>query len=289
MTGARRLLASAAGVVTLLAVAVPALAYWTASSEGDARSTAGSLPTGSQPTAVAAGSQVTVGWSQSSIAGLGVLGGVSGGGYAVTRYADGSTAPVVPGAGCGGVIAGTSASLTCAESSVPEGLWRYAVTPRLSLWAGLEGPLSALVLVDVTSPTTTASVLPAPNAAGWVRTPVTVSLAAVDNVNGSGVASIAYSATGAQPISLTTYTASFAVGLEGITTLFYAATDNAGNVESTKTLTIRIDGTAPTGSILAPSAGATISGLTTVTSSSADALSGVAAAEFQLSVEGSGA
>ena len=289
MTRARGLLAGAAGVISVLAVAVPALAYWTATAAGDSRASVGSLPTGSQPTVAATGSTVTVSWAQSTIAGLGSVGSLAGGGYVITRYADASTTPVTPGPGCAAVISGSPATLTCAEAAVPQGRWRYTVTPRLNLWTGPAGALSAAVVIDTTAPTTTATTSPAANAAGWVQTPVTVTLTAVDNVNGSGVASIRYSATGAQPISQQTYTAPFAIAANGVTTLSFAATDNAGNVESTKTLVVRIDGTPPTGSISGPAAGSAISGLATVSSSSADALSGVASAAFQVSPASGGA
>jgi hypothetical protein len=275
-------------VVTLLAVAVPAFAYWTASAAGESRATAGNLPAGAQPTATLVGSRIIVGWAQSSITGLGVIGGLAGGGYTVTRYADGSTTPVAPLSACNGVIAGSGATLTCAENAVPDGRWRYSITPRLNQWVGVVSPFSASVLVDLTAPTTTATLSPAPNAAGWVRTPVTVSLAAVDNPNGSGVASIRYGEAGAQALPQTTYAAPFTVTAPGLTTVSYAATDKAGNVEATKTSVIRLDSIEPTGSIVAPAAGSSISGQATVTSSSADALSGVASAAFQISPTGSG-
>ena len=288
MRDRRRLLATAAGVVALFSLAVPALAFWTGSAAGDARATAATLPTGPQPTVTVTGTRITVSWPQTSITGLGNLGGVAGGGYVVTRYTDVSTTAITPGAACSGVIAGTTATLSCAEAAVPSGRWRYSITPRLNQWLGAAGLFSAIVSVDVTPPTTTATATPAPNAAGWVRTPVTVALAAVDNVGGSGVASIRYSATGAQVVPQTTYTIPFTISAQGTTTVSYAATDNAGNVEVTKTLVLRIDGLPPTGSIVSPLSNATIGGLITVTSNSADALSGVASAAFQISPTGSG-
>jgi hypothetical protein len=57
---------------------------------------------------------------------------------------------------------------------------------------------------DAAPPVTTATASPAPNRAGWNRTAVSVTLRAVDQTGGSGVAELTYRATGAQPISTTT-------------------------------------------------------------------------------------
>jgi hypothetical protein len=103
-------------------------------------------------------------------------------------------------------------------------------------------------VADVTAPVTTASMKPEPNAAGFNRTDVTVTLTAADNAGGSGVKSITLRATGAQTIAqtvVTATTASVTITAEGITTLSFFAADNAGNQEAAKTLVVRIDKTAP--------------------------------------------
>jgi hypothetical protein len=102
---------------------------------------------------------------------------------------------------------------------------------------------------DLIAPTTTATVTPPANAAGWSTTPVTVALTAVDDPQGAGVQEIVYQATGAQPLALTTVFAS-AVTLppftaEGVTTITYFAADRAGNLEAPKTLEVRVDLTPP--------------------------------------------
>jgi len=101
---------------------------------------------------------------------------------------------------------------------------------------------------DTTPPTTTATVSPAPNANGWNNTNVMVSFSATDNPGGSGVKAITYSATGAQPIDQTTATgnsASTPITAEGETTITFFATDNAGNAEAPKSVTVKIDKTKP--------------------------------------------
>ncbi|HEU4942652.1 MAG TPA: hypothetical protein VFT18_05255, partial [Gaiellaceae bacterium] len=86
------------------------------------------------------------------------------------------------------------------------------------------------------------------NAAGWNNSDVTVTLTAQDDAAGSGVKSITYSATGGQPIPSTTVngsTAGVVISGEGVTTLSFFATDNAGNTSDTGTYTVRLDKTAP--------------------------------------------
>jgi hypothetical protein len=101
--------------------------------------------------------------------------------------------------------------------------------------------------LDRTNPVTAATLTPPPGFAGWNATTVTVTLNATDNPGGTGIQNITYSLSGAQvsgPVTagnpaLVTITA------EGTTTLSYAATDNSGNTEPTKFVTIRLDRTAP--------------------------------------------
>lgn len=113
---------------------------------------------------------------------------------------------------------------------------------------------------DTTAPTSSVSPSPAPLIGndGWTRGPVSVSLAADDGTCGSGVQSVSYSASGAQSIPLTTVagsSTSFSISNEGVTTVSFYATDNVGNVESAKTLTVKIDNTAPRVAFGTPPAG----------------------------------
>jgi peptidoglycan/xylan/chitin deacetylase (PgdA/CDA1 family) len=75
-----------------------------------------------------------------------------------------------------------------------------------------------------------------------------ISLSAVDNAGGSGVASIRYTTNGSTPsLSSPSYTAPFT--LSSSTTVRYRAYDNAGNAESTKSQLVQIDAAAPVSSI----------------------------------------
>jgi Kelch motif/Galactose oxidase, central domain len=101
---------------------------------------------------------------------------------------------------------------------------------------------------DDTAPVTTATVSPAPNSAGWNRTAVNLTLHAVDESGGSGIAALTYRATGAEPIATTTVQGgrvTIVLRAQGTTTLTYFARDAAGNVEAAKRRVVRIDETAP--------------------------------------------
>lgn len=129
---------------------------------------------------------------------------------------------------------------------------------------------------DVTAPTTATS-CDGGSCAGWFRTqPVSVGLTASD-VGGSGVDRTLYTTDGSDPTTsptATVYTAPFAVS-QG-QSVRYASVDVAGNVEASKTLTVRFDLVAPSVSITQPTEGATIrrNRATTITATAADQAGG---------------
>jgi hypothetical protein len=144
-------------------------------------------------------------------------------------------------------------------------------------------------IADNTPPTTTATPSPGPNTNGWNNTNVTVTLNATDNPGGSGVKQIQFALGGAQNTGWQTVVgnaAAVTISAEGTTVLSYYATDNAGNQETAKTLTVRIDKTPPVISGL-PALGWTswppnqkLIQVATVTA--ADALSGLASGSFHV-------
>lgn len=89
-------------------------------------------------------------------------------GYRVRRYGAGG-AGVDAGPACAGLVTAT----TCIEADVPEGTWRYAVTPELHGWTGVEGPLGEPVEVTPADPaptvTSVALVKSLGGTAGWIR------------------------------------------------------------------------------------------------------------------------
>lgn len=104
---------------------------------------------------------------------------------------------------------------------------------------------------DGIPPTTEISLSGSPGDSGWYLSDVQVAFNAYDNPGGSGVNKIEYSFDGTH---WNTYGASFVISTEGTTTVYYRSTDNAGNVEPTKTETIKIDKLPPQILITSPEA-----------------------------------
>ncbi len=134
---------------------------------------------------------------------------------------------------------------------------------------------------DNVPPQSAASLSPDPGT-GWASQAVTVTLASVDNDGGSGVRDLFYSLDG-----FTTslpYTQPFTLG-EGTRTVQFYAVDNAGNAEAVRSVTVRVDLTPPTGTLVI-NAGAQYATSSTVnlTLTGSDALSGVA--QMRFSVDG---
>jgi len=113
-------------------------------------------------------------------------------------------------------------------------------------------------LPDTTPPSVSGTVAPPPNLAGWNTTsPATVNLLATDELCGSGVNSITYLAFGAEPIPVTSVigtTASIPITVDGVTTVAFVATDNAGNSSTVQTIRVRLDTVPPTVTITSPAA-----------------------------------
>ncbi|MGZ4209844.1 MAG: OmpL47-type beta-barrel domain-containing protein [Actinomycetota bacterium] len=138
----KRALVFALLVFTGLAGAATAYAYWSSQASDSGKALASALTAGNAPTLSMSGTNITISWSQVLLAGS-PLGAYPGGGYIVRRYADSSSTPIVPGAGCSGTISGATATLSCTETSVPAGTWHYSVTPALYNWRGTESAQSA--------------------------------------------------------------------------------------------------------------------------------------------------
>lgn len=152
--------------VALVLVGGSAWSYWlvavTGGSAGAAAAT--SVNAGATPTANASGSTVTVSWAASTLAtGQAVTG------YEVRRYNSSTLAQQTILSACTGVVT----ALTCAESSVPTGTWRYTVTPVFSTnWRGTESSMSSVVTVDTTAPVNSISLSNVTGGAALVGTTV---------------------------------------------------------------------------------------------------------------------
>ncbi len=110
-----------------------------------------------------------------------------------------------------------------------------------------------ITVIDTVAPITTLTIYPpAPDGLnGWYVTSPTITLISIDDTGGSGVAKVEYSFDG---LSWLTYSEPFTINTKGVITIYYKSTDNADNVETIKTVTIKID-TPPVADANGPYAG----------------------------------
>jgi lysophospholipase L1-like esterase len=128
---------------------------------------------------------------------------------------------------------------------------------------------------DVATPTTTIAPERAPDSeAGWYDKDVSVALSASENE--FAVAGTEYKIN--EAAGWTKYTGPIAVSSEGATTITARSVDVNGNIEESKSTTIKLDKTAPTFTLTCPSEPVTVGSSASATVSEAsDALSGFAA------------
>jgi chitinase len=218
-----------AGILAAIAAllcAVPAEAHWQAGGAGSGEAAVDTMPGGSPPSASASLDTVTVQWTQSTF-GASPLGGYAGGGYVIRRYAPSGGPAVTPNGGCGATISGTSATLSCEETGVPTGPWKYTVTPVLGSWTGGESDASSAVTVLLGAPVLTSVTAQNP-AAGQATGAIQLAWDAVSGATGynvyrrTGSGSYDYSAplNGAVPVTGTSYSDA-GPGLAGETTYSY--------------------------------------------------------------------
>jgi hypothetical protein len=137
-------------VIATAAAVAPGAAWagWSAGASGSASAKAQIMPTGNTPTVSVSNRNVTVSWTASTLPG-----GAAVSGYTVKRYDASTDALQTIGASCAGTIAG----LTCTETSVAPGSWRYTVTPVKQSWVGGESAKSSTTTVDAPSLTFSSS------------------------------------------------------------------------------------------------------------------------------------
>ena len=173
------------------------------------------------------------------------------------------------------------------SSSVPswqppplgEGAWNWRVRLRdtFGAWGGWSTESFGL---DVTPPTTSASLSGALGGGGWYTGPVTVTLAASDAT--SGVVSTSYRMDGG---SWQLYASAFLVAGDGVHGVEFYSTDVAGVVEAMESVSVRIDSTQPvtTSTLHGPLGGnAWYIGPVTVALGAVDVASGVSTTEYRL-------
>ncbi|MEA3077667.1 MAG: hypothetical protein QOF60_2575 [Actinomycetota bacterium] len=142
----RRIIAAVFGVLLLVGGAAAQASWLAPVGAGNGASAAASVNGGNAPTVNASGSSVTVSWSASTLSG-----GTAVAGYVVKRYSSTDVLQSI-GAGCSSTIVG----LTCTETGVANGTWKYAVTPVKGTWTGAESSKTSVVVgvvADTTAPT----------------------------------------------------------------------------------------------------------------------------------------
>jgi hypothetical protein len=140
-----------------------------------------------------------------------------------------------------------------------------AVFPGHGLFDPSVSLLAAVTLATPRPPLTTAAVVPAPNAAGWVRRPASVTLHATPASGGTAVVATLFaidrtSCTPLTPVSCTPYGGAFTVSAFGRHALTFFSRAADGSREAARTLRIGVDGAAPRVAI-APAAGRRAAGL----------------------------
>ena len=136
---------------------------------------------------------------------------------------------------------------------------------------------------DSTAPTTSASLSPGRNAAGWSNQNTSVNISASDNV--TGVYYITYSASGAQTFGpFKSHSSSVAplISTEGQTTVSYSATDNWDNTGSTNSFTVYLDKTPPSTTITGVTNGGNYAHPLNVVLHGTDSYSGVKATYYRV-------
>ena len=140
---------------------------------------------------------------------------------------------------------------------------------------------------DILPPQTTATVAPAtPNGQnGWYITAPTITLSANDNC--AGVGAIQYSTDGGatwQP-----YSGSFVFNTEGTTIILYRSIDRGNNTETAKSITLKIDTSAPvvslsaTPSVIWPVTGEPVN--VRIDGNGSDSVSGLASVSYTVTDE----
>ncbi len=202
------------GMISLAVTCVGvASASWLTSALGSGRAAAQNVSAGNPPTVQAVGSTVTVSWSASTLSGGGPVEG-----YQVKRYNSSNVLQTI-GANCAGTVAG----LTCTESSVPNGDWKYSVTPVKGGWSGAESPKTD---VTVVAPTVT-SVSPSSRGQGATSQNV-----AITGTNYQSGATASFSGTG---ITVNSTTFNSSTQITANITVAGNATTGARNVTVTNT------------------------------------------------------
>jgi outer membrane protein assembly factor BamB len=144
----------------------------------------------------------------------------------------------------------------------------------------VESPQTRIVRIDTTAPVTQIALSGTSGSNGWYVSAVQASLIATDNH--SGVQATYYRINGG---ATQTYAGAFSISVQGQHSVEYWTVDNAGTIEATRSVVVKIDSVAPLVSVTAiPSTGNKGPRPVTVTVSGSvtDATSGIASASYNV-------
>lgn len=254
--------------VALLLQPVVGLAAWISQGSSSGSATATSVVKAGAPTVTRSGTTAAISWPQGVLAN-----GLVATGYAVKRTVGTTTTTVCTVA---------EPTRTCTDTAPVPGTASYVVLSRFNGWTGVASNPTAFVF-DTDAPVTTLASNPLANGNGYVTSAPTLTLTATDAT--TSVASITYKIGSAAAVTVNAATTSFTVSDLGATTVTYAATDVAGNVEGTKTYTVKRDGTAPVTAVSAspaPNAFGYFSSNPTLTLTATDAETSVASVTYKI-------
>lgn len=227
----KRLLAAIAGLAIAL-VGSMAVAAWVSTGSATATATATDLERANPPSVTRGAGSVGLSWTASTLGS-----GAPVGGYRVYRH-HGSDEPVE--------VCLTTAT-TCTDFAPLATAVSYGVVATVGTnWRGPESELTPFTYDDA-APSTTASVSPSPNGAGWNQAlSVTVTLASTEiGTPSAGVDHISYAIDGGSTQTLAGASGSFPVAGAGTHVVTFSAVDNAGNAEVEQHLAVKIDPDAP--------------------------------------------
>ncbi|MGO4110864.1 OmpL47-type beta-barrel domain-containing protein [Paenibacillus sp. YAF4_2] len=141
---------------------------------------------------------------------------------------------------------------------------------------------SAVIQIDKAPPLTPSIT---PTSTAWNQSDVTVTIAPGTDSGGSGISRTEYQLTGAKTLNWTSYSSSFVIGTEGLTTVEARTIDNAGNISATKSVTLKLDKTLPTAPTVTPDSTAwtNAASVKAAVTAGTDGGSGVSRTEYSLS------
>jgi hypothetical protein len=174
----------------------------------------------------------------------------------------------------------TTTALTCSDTK-PTQTVTYRVVARIGSWTSTS--VATTYNPDQTAPVSTLVVQPAVNAAGWVRSANPQITVSATDIGGSGVASVSYKVGSAATVTSNGDSVTFNLSQQGTVAIQYWATDVAGNTETPRTTTLKIDGVAPALAGLRLSNDTGSSNTDFITNAAAQTLSGTAEAGAAIS------